>query len=62
MRRRLRRNRGKFFGPSAVLARTVTSHFTFHFSLSLLLAVRKTHCFGSVNETEAQKEAKKEAR
>jgi hypothetical protein len=35
MRRRLRRKGSKFFDPSAVLTRTVTSHFTFHLSLSL---------------------------
>jgi hypothetical protein len=57
MRRRLRRKRGKLFGPSwpaapGVLTRTVTSHFTFHLSLSLTLAVRRIHCFGGVNETE----------
>jgi hypothetical protein len=35
MRRWLRRKGGKFFGPSTVLTQTVTSHFTFHLSLSL---------------------------
>jgi hypothetical protein len=30
---------GKFFGPSAVLTRTVNSHFTFHLSLSLNVTI-----------------------